>query len=197
MASLPGEDRRQGREGAALPGFQLLAVARSDAREDVARRLTTVPACPAVRVAPRAPACRRGDRTGQNDRRHRGRRIGVCGRCLAQDERPYLRRLWLIGWVGVCPQHRTRLFGECPTCHCPIWVRDLSARTTVDLLACPRCGGTFVGARGQDAHDRAATFRVESLRRSASCGQPALKGWSTAEAAVKSVTMRWLRSCAG
>ena len=29
---------------------------------------------------------------------------------------PYLRRLWLLGWIGVCPRHRTQLIGECPGC---------------------------------------------------------------------------------
>jgi hypothetical protein len=91
--------------------------------------------------------------------RRKGQRIGVCGHCLAEDERPYLRRLWLLGWTGVCPQHRTRLVGECPACRCRICVRRLDAKTPVDLLACRKCGGSLVGARGRPAHDRSAEMQ--------------------------------------
>jgi hypothetical protein len=91
--------------------------------------------------------------------RRKGQRVDVCGHCLAEDERPYLRRLWLLGWAGVCPQHRTRLVGECPACRCPIRVRGLSAKTPVDLLACQKCGGGFVGAQGRWAHDQSVELQ--------------------------------------
>lgn len=91
--------------------------------------------------------------------RRKGRRVDVCGQCLAEDERPYLRRLWLLGWIGVCPRHRTRLIGECPGCRCPIRFKGLNAKAPVDLLACQKCGRGLACLQGQRANDRSVDLQ--------------------------------------
>lgn len=64
-----------------------------------------------------------------------------------------------MGWVGVCPRHRSRLTGECPTCRCPIRLRGLNTKTPLDPLACPKCGGGFASLRGERAHDRSVELQ--------------------------------------
>ena len=39
----------------------------------------------------------------------RSYRFAVCGRCLKDDAKPYLRLSWLMGWMAVCPHHGTVL----------------------------------------------------------------------------------------
>ncbi|WP_408851979.1 hypothetical protein [Acidiphilium sp. AL] len=34
---------------------------------------------------------------------------------MSEDDRPYLRRIWMMGWAGVCPRHCTILKGQCPS----------------------------------------------------------------------------------
>ena len=91
--------------------------------------------------------------------RRKGRRVDVCGQCLAEDKRPYLRRLWLLGWIGVCPRHRTRLIGECPGCRCPIRFKGLNAKAPVDLLTCQKCGGELARSQGRRANDRSVDLQ--------------------------------------
>lgn len=46
----------------------------------------------------------------------RSYRFAVCGRCLKDDAKPYLRLSWLIGWMAVCPHHGTVLVERCNVC---------------------------------------------------------------------------------
>lgn len=51
-----------------------------------------------------------------------GRYQKVCPKCLIQ--RGYVRKLWDIDLVSVCPVHRTRLIRQCANCNCEIsWFR--------------------------------------------------------------------------
>jgi transposase len=84
--------------------------------------------------------------------RRRGRRVDICRQCVADDSRPYLRRLWLLGWAGACPRHRTLLSGQCPSCWQPIKLKGLNVSSPVDLLACQRCGARLAGPAAQPAH---------------------------------------------
>ena len=42
------------------------------------------------------------------------RRMSVCPECLIEDDDPYIRRDWLIGWVGACAMHHVKLVRTCP-----------------------------------------------------------------------------------
>lgn len=79
-------------------------------------------------------------------------RFAVCGQCLAEDERPYLRLLWIQGWTGVCPRHRSVLTWECPACRHPFRLRGLETREPIDPLACAGCGGSFASRSSLAAH---------------------------------------------
>lgn len=80
-----------------------------------------------------------------------GRSLSACGACLTEDETPYLRREWLIGWQAICPRHRTVLMLRCPSCHwklSSLWLRD---KASVDLRHCKRCGGMLAKASSTPA----------------------------------------------
>jgi transposase len=84
--------------------------------------------------------------------RRRGRHIDICWQCVAEDRRPYLRRLWMLGWAAVCSEHRTVLSGDCPHCRRGILLPPLSATSPIDPLACQRCGEQLAGANTRAAH---------------------------------------------
>ena len=91
------------------------------------------------------------------------RTLFACGACLAEDEIPYLRREWLIGWQAVCARHRTVLLRHCPHCRCKLssqWLRD---REPVDLHRCKRCGRLLAGANGPPAIDCAIDLQAAML----------------------------------
>jgi transposase len=66
--------------------------------------------------------------------------IAVCLCCLAEDEYPYVRRDWMIGWQAACPLHQCRLLHRCPTCRAEIRIGDLRSREAVVMDRCRRCG---------------------------------------------------------
>ena len=66
-------------------------------------------------------------------------RFAVCGPCLDEDSTPYLRSLWQIGWLAVCPLHGTALLSRCERCHCGIRVSQLAACAPFSPTICNRC----------------------------------------------------------
>jgi TniQ len=44
------------------------------------------------------------------------RRHGVCPRCIAGDEMPFVRKEWTLGWVAVCEKHSLVLNTSCSEC---------------------------------------------------------------------------------
>lgn len=89
------------------------------------------------------------------------RRVNICPQCLAEDRRGYLRLLWMNGWAGICPQHRTVLAGRCPSCYCVLRASGLNARQPVDPTICRRCGATLTGVAGDGAHQ--AALRLQEI----------------------------------
>jgi transposase len=67
------------------------------------------------------------------------RRMAVCPLCLAEDETPYVRRDWTLGWATICPDHATVLIGDCPECGCKLRLPALSSRDYFAPDRCPRC----------------------------------------------------------
>jgi hypothetical protein len=68
-----------------------------------------------------------------------------CALCLQNDEAPYFRLFWRLGFVTHCPIHRTQLEDQCPECHTAPWPRGSGARETMsksftDFRKCWSCG---------------------------------------------------------
>ena len=70
---------------------------------------------------------------------HQSRRIGICPDCLAEDEVPYVRRTWTIGWLTACPTHGTVLIRTCPECGVKLRLPRLSDATYFAPDRCRRC----------------------------------------------------------
>lgn len=96
------------------------------------------------------------------------RSLYVCGACIAEDEIPYLRREWLIGWQAVCARHKTVLMRTCPHCGwklSSLWLRD---KEPINWRLCKRCRGVVARVNGTPAIDGAIDLQkamVEIKRR--------------------------------
>ncbi len=70
---------------------------------------------------------------------HQSRRIGICPDCFAEDDVPYVRRTWTIGWLTACPTHGTVLVRTCPECGVKLRLPRLSDATYFAPDRCRRC----------------------------------------------------------
>lgn len=93
----------------------------------------------------------------------RGRPVDICPLCVAEGERGYLPLLWLNGWAGVCPSHRTILTGWCPSCLGVLRIESLKAKKAVDLGACRKCGARLDGDEAELAHPVALALQERLL----------------------------------
>jgi hypothetical protein len=71
-----------------------------------------------------------------NDRRRPG--LQYCPVCLRHDQRPYMRRLWRVGFATMCTRHAVILRDRCP--HCAGY---LHLHRAPSLRHCFRCGGNL------------------------------------------------------
>ncbi|MDA8251059.1 MAG: TniQ family protein [Rhodospirillales bacterium] len=79
-------------------------------------------------------------------------RITVCPQCLAEDETPYIRKAWLLGWLAACTIHGTVLLAECPECHAKLRMPPAYSPAFAPDR-CGRCGLRFARVRRQPALD--------------------------------------------
>jgi len=69
----------------------------------------------------------------------RGRRFAVCGECLAADAIPYWRQSWMLGWMAVCPRHRTLLMVRCGRCREKLRAAPFDSEAYFAPRACTEC----------------------------------------------------------
>jgi len=74
------------------------------------------------------------------------RRIGICPDCVAEDETPYIRRTWTIGWMAACPTHGKILVRACPECGTKLRLPGLSSGDHFAPDRCPRCASRLARA---------------------------------------------------
>ncbi len=67
-------------------------------------------------------------------------RFAVCGACIEEDERPYLRGPWLIGWTAVCAKHNVQLIERCEHCRAGLRVGPWTTTVAFAPGRCIRCG---------------------------------------------------------
>lgn len=72
--------------------------------------------------------------TIDNNIRHRFG-LQYCPACLAEDERPYYRKIWRLGFVTACTRHGKGLHDRCSRCKAP-----LHPHAAATAIHCFRCG---------------------------------------------------------
>lgn len=93
------------------------------------------------------------------------RRIGVCPDCLAEDDIPYVRRTWALGWLAACPIHGTVLLRACPECGKKLRLPVLSSRDHFAPGRCPHCAFRLTRASTRAAPTRVVRFQQRVLSR--------------------------------
>ena len=95
----------------------------------------------------------------------RAYRFAVCGCCLEGDKKPYLRNLWLIGWMAVCPHHGTILIERCNACgtRVRVGIGPFSAAAPFSPGTCARCGASLLGGEYRLAHPSATRMQTVLL----------------------------------
>ena len=94
---------------------------------------------------------------------HQPRRIGVCPDCLAEDEVPYVRRIWTIGWLAACPTLGTVLVRACPECGAKQRLPAVSDAAHFAPDRCARCSHRLAGAKSILAADPVLRFQRRIL----------------------------------
>ncbi|KRR14176.1 TniQ family protein [Bradyrhizobium valentinum] len=94
---------------------------------------------------------------------HQPRRIGVCPDCLAEDEAPYVRRTWTIGWLAACPTHGTVLVRTCPECGAKLRLPGLSSTAHFAPDRCQRCAHRLARATRKLATEPVLRFQRRIL----------------------------------
>ena len=91
------------------------------------------------------------------------RRIGVCPDCLAEDDIPYIRRAWTLGWLAACPEHSTVLVRACPECGTKLRLPALSSRDHFAPDRCPRCAFRLARSVSRPAPEPVVRFQQRVL----------------------------------
>lgn len=84
---------------------------------------------------------RRNRRAGDTMRPDRP--IVICPHCLADDDEPFIRLEWTIGWVCVCSRHGTELSPYCSHCAAPVRMPSLASSEVAMFGYCARCGASL------------------------------------------------------
>ena len=84
-------------------------------------------------------------------RLHKRYGLVICPVCLAEDEQPYFRRLWLISFSVVCTKHAIWMLDSCPVCKSPIAFHrnDFEHKydvTEKEMTICYECGYDYKNA---------------------------------------------------
>ncbi len=87
------------------------------------------------------------------------RRLSVCPSCLADDDIPYVRRDWTLGWIAACTRHRTVLISECPDCGTKLRLPKMTSDEPFRPDRCPHCGRQLGLAAAGRAHDVVVRFQ--------------------------------------
>jgi len=98
----------------------------------------------------------------------------ICGLCLEEAVVPFLRLEWTIGWVAVCPDHRTALITHCPACYTRLTQPSQITGREVALDRCQRCDFQINGLAGTPAQDSVCRLQTQlmALKRTGSGNLP-------------------------
>ena len=125
--------------------------ARTGVQANILRGLTLADWAAGTRAdeAPMRFSGRRFESLPPNKRR---RSLAVCRKCVGRDAQPYVRLMWLLDWVAICPQDHTILTTHCPGCSRRMRLPALGSHTTFSPTACHVCGASIATATAEAAH---------------------------------------------
>lgn len=70
-----------------------------------------------------------------------------CPQCLAEDQKPYFRKVWRVALFTFCPLHQIMLYDACPSCGVPVVFhrRDFGVglKQAGPICGCHACGFDF------------------------------------------------------
>lgn len=95
--------------------------------------------------------------------RRRDTRLAVCLQCLDDSRAPYLPLSWMLGWLAVCPLHRTVLMVRCPQCKQRLRLPSFSHSSVFNPAICTRCQNRLV-ASPVPAHQECIELQTSLLR---------------------------------
>jgi len=90
--------------------------------------------------------------------------FAICGSCLKDDARPYLRLSSLIGWMAVCPHHRTVLIERCDNCGSSLRVAAFATSARFAPAICIRCNASLLKQDQGAAHPSAMVMQGTLLQ---------------------------------
>lgn len=99
------------------------------------------------------------ERYRAQDPRRQGFRYVLCEHCLATAAPLYLRPLWAIGWVAVCPEHASILITRCPKCTAKLRIGRASSIARFSPATCVQCGNDLRYGLHVSAHPSVIHFQ--------------------------------------
>jgi hypothetical protein len=108
---------------------------------------------------------------GVHHRIREGYGLGFCPLCLLEDDEPYFRRSWRLGFVTACARHLTVLHDRCPNCAAPLNPHRVPLDAP-SLRSCFACGEDLARTPLQPAFPRALAFQLH-------LEEVAANGWVT------------------
>jgi hypothetical protein len=102
---------------------------------------------------------RRNRRAGDMTRTNRP--IVTCLHCLAEDDAPFIRLEWMIGWICVCLRHGTEMTTCCPHCTAIICMPNLASRDVAIIGCCAHCGASLA-CRSSVGAARPMVMRIQA-----------------------------------
>ena len=116
------------------------------------------------------------------------RPVAVCPACLAEDETPYIRKEWMIGWTSMCPRHRVVLATQCQTCDAKLRLPGLASSVIPRIGFCHHCGVSLAGHASERARTAPLLMQEKLLViKATNCGKLPGMGvldWQTIIAAI-------------
>jgi hypothetical protein len=77
--------------------------------------------------------------------RRRDTRLAVCAQCLDGYKTPFLPPSWMLGWLAICPFHKTVMLVRCPHCRRRLQLPSFTKFARFDPARCTHCEGPLCG----------------------------------------------------
>ena len=89
------------------------------------------------------------------------RRHSICSQCIASDPRPYVRKVWTLGWMAICETHKCMLVSRCSSCHAGYFMPPMRHESGYPPLSehC-RCGALIAEEGALAAHPLALRLQT-------------------------------------